>query len=418
MLKWLKKNKKSKFFTFLHPSMEKQLKDPEAVHQYYQKIISCMPNNVYWLNRECITLGCNDNILKLIGLNSLDEFVGITYEEMGKLAGWTEGQAESFKKDDMEVMSTGLPKYNVEEPPLYDEQNNPVYYISSRVPIFNGKEVVGVVGISVDATKQKYALEREKIALSHEEELRRAVMVLSGSIVHDLRTPIAILQMNAKELNSYLPALIEAYQKAEQANLTLDKKMSKNNFDNLMETFQTIKETSKKMNDFIDSTLKTLSKVLGGELRQEDLVACSMWHCIDSTLKPYPFKNEQRNLIKYDRKDFKFMGNNVLMIRILTNLMNNSLQQIEKNKKGEIIISIEEMDNFNVLRFKDTAGGASPEIVQHLFDGYKTTKEKGTGVGLAFCKLTMESFGGNMEGYSVYGDYIEFLLKFPKIETL
>jgi nitrogen-specific signal transduction histidine kinase len=62
-----------------------------------------------------------------------------------------------------------------------------------------------------------------------------------------------------------------------------------------------------------------------------------------------------------------------------------------------------------------TAGGASPEVVENLFVGYQTTKEKGTGIGLAFCKMTIENFAGTITCKSVYGEYIEFILTFPHV---
>ena len=58
--------------------------DPEGIRQYFQKIIDAMPNNVYWLDRDCITMGCNRNTLNLIGLERLEDFIGITYEQMGE----------------------------------------------------------------------------------------------------------------------------------------------------------------------------------------------------------------------------------------------------------------------------------------------------------------------------------------------
>ncbi|MFN7096047.1 MAG: ATP-binding protein [Gammaproteobacteria bacterium] len=103
----------------------------------------------------------------------------------------------------------------------------------------------------------------------------------------------------------------------------------------------------------------------------------------------------------------------VLLYRIFLNLLNNSLEQIAKNGHGEIFISSEADDKYNYLHFRDTAGGAPAYLVAHLFDGFNTTKEKGTGVGLAFCKLTMKSFDGDIICHSIEGDYMEFVLSFP-----
>lgn len=52
------------------PSALAKMKTIQEVHEYYQKIISCMPNNVYWLDRNCITQGCNNNVLKFVGLKT------------------------------------------------------------------------------------------------------------------------------------------------------------------------------------------------------------------------------------------------------------------------------------------------------------------------------------------------------------
>ena len=68
------------------PSVLSKMKTIQEVHAYYQKIISCMPNNVYWLDKNCITQGCNSNVLKFVGLTSFDEFIGINYEKMGEIA--------------------------------------------------------------------------------------------------------------------------------------------------------------------------------------------------------------------------------------------------------------------------------------------------------------------------------------------
>jgi signal transduction histidine kinase len=212
-----------------------------------------------------------------------------------------------------------------------------------------------------------------------------------------------------------MPILINAYRKAKDADLVTEK-IRERLLEYLTAVGDSMLEGTKEMQEFISMSLKSLSKAIAGDMSSGNLLLCSMDKCIDLTIRRYPFKEGERELIKWNRKtDFKFMGNEILMIASLSNLIKNSLEQIRINNKGKIFITTEIGDNGNILHIKDTAGGVPPERIEHLFDGYKTTKVGGTGIGLASCKKTMKDFGRDIICHSQYGDFIEFTLTFPKV---
>ena len=392
-----------------------------------RSVIDNLPASVYWKNLDGVYLGRNRYAAEKmvnVGLASdvdADVMVGKTDYDL-----FPKEVADKYRENDLYVIKTGNESTYEEAVTLPSGET--IIQLSNKKPLKDEKgKTIGVIGNTVEITELKKAQEREKLALAKvaeeeskakaEVELRQAVMVLAGSIAHDLRTPIAIIAMDGQSLDKIIPKLVEVCANPEFEGLLDEQNITSSKLSSLKTTPQGILKTAYKMQGFIDVTLKTLSKALSKELSQDDLVRCSMWHCIHNTLTHFPFLEGQRELMKNETKDFSFLGNELLMIRVLSNLLNNALQQIAKNNRGSVIITTEINSDVNVLKFKDTAGGAVPEIVEHLFDGYKTTKAGGTGIGLSFCKLAIENFGGTIACNSVYGDYIEFSLSFPKIKT-
>lgn len=406
-------------------NLKKRLIEKDAEIFTLKNIINYFPGDIYWKHKNGVYAGINAT-----GSESLRK-MGFIWEE-GEILGKTDYDlydvktAEEFRNNDLLVMETRSVQTREEVAIL--PSGKKIIQLSTKRPLLNrAGEVIGVIGNTVDITALKEAEEREKAALlkaadeekakaKAEENLRQSVMVLTGSIVHDLRSPLMVLGSCATLLNRHMPALIEAYEKSiPEGVLENDQPIPKMIKDYLPEIGDDIKRKAAEMNDFIDVTLKTLSQVVKNNFTKDDLIQCSMWHCIHNILHRYPLIQEQRKIIQWDQKDFKFLGNELTMIRVFYNLLKNSLEQIEKNQKGQIIISTEITEQENKIKFRDTAGGAPPEIVEKLFDGYQTSKEKGTGVGLAFCKMALESFGAYITCESVYGEYIEFTLSFPRM---
>lgn len=388
---------------------------------FLENIIAVMPGHVYWLDKDGVYLGCNNNSAKTVGLNSRKEIIGKRNIDIP-------GFVIPDKIDAVNKQVVAQGKTIITEEPAMLPDGTEGTFLSSKVPIFNNnKEVIGLVGISIDITQQRQAEVREREALAEaatakehakaETELRQAIMVLAGSIAHDMRTPLTIIRMLGEVIGKVTPSLVETYQLAQQANLPNIPDINPRQFQKLPDVSNNLGNIVTEMNDYINVTLKSLSQVLTKDLKPEDLEYCSADYCINKAISSYPFEADERELLYIDSMyQFEFMGNQILLFRVFSNLIKNSLYQIHHKNKGEIFISTRDDGEDNQILIKDTAGGASPDIVENLFDGYKTTKKQGTGVGLAFCKLTMESFQGSISCHSVEGDYIEFVLSFPKLD--
>jgi signal transduction histidine kinase len=87
------------------------------------------------------------------------------------------------------------------------------------------------------------------------------------------------------------------------------------------------------------------------------------------------------------------------IFQVFTNLLNNA---IKFTNEGTIKISVKEKEKTNevVVTIKDSGPGIDPEIIPHLFSKFKTTSEKGLGLGLYISKNIVEAHHGKIEAYN------------------
>lgn len=157
-----------------------------------EDMIRHLPGNVYWMDANCVHMGCNDNVLKMLGLTR-EQYVGTTYEQLAVIADW-KGQGESFKQDDLEVLRTRAEKAGVEEPALPHKDGSVHYYLTTRVPLFNKRgEIDGVAGISTDITDLKKIEAELRTAKEKAEAMAEAKSQFLANISHDFLTPLAAI---------------------------------------------------------------------------------------------------------------------------------------------------------------------------------------------------------------------------------
>lgn len=94
---------------------------------------------------------------------------------------------------------------------------------------------------------------------------------------------------------------------------------------------------------------------------------------------------------------------------VLTNLINNSIQAMGTD--GEIIIDAYEDDYNTIIKVKDSGPGIPNENLAKIFEPLFTTKQQGTGLGLATCKNIVSQYGGTID---VKNNPTTFTIKIPK----
>ena len=94
---------------------------------------------------------------------------------------------------------------------------------------------------------------------------------------------------------------------------------------------------------------------------------------------------------------------------VLTNLINNSIQALEAG--GKITIKVDEDNDYSIMQIEDSGSGIPSEILLKIFEPLVTTKNTGTGLGLASCKYIVEEHNGSI---TVQNNPTTFTIKIPK----
>jgi PAS domain S-box-containing protein len=361
------------------------------IELYLKNIVNNLPHAIFWKNTNSEFLGCNTAFAKFAGITP-EEIVGKTDYDMP----WKE-HAYEYRKTDQFIIHSGEACIN------FEETNREAILLVSKVPISdNHQNVVGVLGIYADITDKKRAehLEKERAIAEKSAELMK---ILSSSVAHEVRTPLSIIKVNhdLMQLSSVLEAIPETPEKEQ-----------------FLSHMNTINKMIKECAQVIDMLLVKLRRIASCESEYKNLDTCSIKDTIKITLEEYPFRNNERKYLCFKEKevrDFLFKGHERLTKHVLFNLLRNSLHAIIEAKKGGIFIETKKGKKFNQLIFKDSALGISEEYLPKIFNKFETTNEtnSGTGLGLVFCKLVMESFGGKIECRSELGHFTEFILSFP-----
>ena len=220
---------------------------------------------------------------------------------------------------------------------------------------------------------------------------------LAATVAHEMRTPLAVINLEAGWLRS----------KLQQPELT------KEDINAVNDCANRLMATTNNALVVIDMLLANLKVTPPGEGS-----LLSIQTVLRQSIETYPLSVQESDKINIaDFSDFEFYGDPDLIRHVFYNLIKNALYFIKAVRKGEIYVWVTKTKKYNVIHFKDTAKGVPSEELPYLFNRFYSKRKYGTGLGLAFCRCVMLDLGGKITCKSVMNEYTEFMLYFPIVKS-
>ena len=100
----------------------------------------------------------------------------------------------------------------------------------------------------------------------------------------------------------------------------------------------------------------------------------------------------------------------ILIEQVLVNLMRNAAESIDiaqrplTRRDVELKVLPRKEEDQDVIEFSvtDSGRGLQPEVMEHLFEAFFSTKSEGMGIGLNLCRSIVESHQGRMKAENLY----------------
>ncbi len=95
-------------------------------------------------------------------------------------------------------------------------------------------------------------------------------------------------------------------------------------------------------------------------------------------------------------EDMLVMGEGNQLKQVFINIIKNGVESIPENRNGHVCITLGSSDDHAFIYVEDNGTGMDPERVERLGEPFYSTKEKGTGLGLAVCQKIIQRHKGSL----------------------
>jgi nitrogen-specific signal transduction histidine kinase len=320
----------------------------------------------------------NNNMLKNLGLG-FKEVIGrycyeITHHQTTPCSG------EQHPCPLLQVLKTRKPAKTTHI--HLDKDKNELYYSIACYPVFKDGEVVSVIELSRDITKdmnmQKVMMQQEKMA---------SVGRLSAGVAHEINNPLTTILTTAMLIQEDIKPEDPIYQDLQLiAKETLRcRKIVTSLLDFARQT-----QPEKKNNDVNEIVMESI-------LLTKKQAAFNDISVVSRFAENIP-------LVCLDKGQIQ---------QSLINLILNAVEATQPGGKITIETGLSPQSEFVEISVSDTGEGIGSDKIDKIFDPFFTTKENGTGLGLAITHGIIERHGGAIEVRSKAGQGTAFTIRFP-----
>ena len=173
--------------------MAEQLRESQRM---LKLVLDTVPARIFWKDVDLNYLGCNRLFAQDAGLAAPEEIVGRNDYQLG----WRE-YTELYRTDDLDVIKSGVPKINYEEPQI-TLSGELMWVRTSKIPLRDEADrIVGVLGTYEDITARK---KMEELVYLEKERLKTTLLSIGdGVIATDNRGNVLLLNAIAEELTGW-----------------------------------------------------------------------------------------------------------------------------------------------------------------------------------------------------------------------
>ncbi|MHB9012678.1 MAG: PAS domain S-box protein [Ignavibacteriaceae bacterium] len=383
-----KENELRKYREHLEELVEEKTKQLTKQNTFFRTLIDTIPNPVFVEDKEFRLTEVNKAYEEYFG-KTRDMVLGKTTYDFVPVE-----LANLEKQYDEQLLISYNTVVHESFIPNKEKGRTPVLFYKSSFGL-PGKKPEGITALMIDISKQK---EMEKItleALKKEKELNEMKTNFISMASHEFRTPLTTILASADLLEMY-------HNKWEEVkNIVYFKKIqdSVQYITSLLDEVLTISRSDRGKIDFNPSVVN-LNDFCSKIIEQIKLQASSNHNII------YDNKLHYQNIIS-DTK---------LLNHILSNLLINAVKFSPNG--GDVILSVEDDNEFIKFTVKDNGIGIPKEDVNNLFEPFYRAKNigdiKGTGLGLSIVKRYVGIHNGEISLDSQLGKGTKFFVKIKK----